>query len=147
MTALFNGETSLRIWYDSSTRWRIDTVDGVGERDVYQGQDEQTIWDYGQNQFTTIVGDVAARLPRGSDLAPPALGRRLLAAADPHTTIFTALPRVGSARPSTAFGGWRPAGAVGRDGHDGRADRHLGRPRTGLPLEVDITARAHRRRY
>src|SRR5258708_3981624 len=33
---LFDGETSLRVWYGSPTRWRVDTVSTAGEFDVYK---------------------------------------------------------------------------------------------------------------
>ena len=155
VTDLFNGETSLRIWYASVNRWRVDTiassVAGASERDVYQTSSKQnnnkqdgriqTIWDSAQNEFTTIVGNAPVRLPRGADLAPPDLARRLMAAAtETSSTQRSALParRVGGIsadgirlRPTD------PQTTVGQV--DIWAD-----PATGLPLEVDVTARGGR---
>jgi hypothetical protein len=134
---LFDGTTSLRIWYASPQRWRVDSLGTAGERDVYQGiyqeQAAQTIWDSGPGQLTTVIGSTPARLPRGTDLAPPDLARRLLAAAS-GTTAMSALParRVGGI--SAAGLRLTPSEPQTTIGYvDIWAD-----PRTGLPLEVAV---------
>jgi len=139
---LFNGDTSLRIWYGSKQRWRVDTVSIAGERDVYQTADAQTIWDSGQNQFTTIIGGETLRLPRGPDLAPPDLARRLLSAANQSATSGHPVTR--SSIPAKRVAGVTAAGLrlTPTDPHTtvGHIDIWAD-PKTGLPLEVDVLAR------
>src|SRR6266704_2367398 len=78
---LLNGDTRLRVWYASANRWRVDVI-GIGsERDTYQTPAGQVIWDYGRNQLTELDGTPPVRLPRGADLTPPELARRLLSLA------------------------------------------------------------------
>jgi hypothetical protein len=143
VTGLFTGDTSLRIWYGSARRWRVDTVTTAGERDVYQTINGQTIWDSGQNLFTTILGDAPVRLPRGSDLAPPDLARRLLAAAN-QTRAGGGAPATRGTLPARRIAGVAAAGLrlTPTDPHTtvGRIDIWAD-PRTGLPLEVDVTPR------
>ena len=143
VTGMFDGDTSLRIWYASSARWRVDTIDLAGERDTYHSATEETVWDYGQNQMITVLGKVELRLPRGSDLAPPDLARRVLAAARPTG------PRAPAAATYTSLPDRRVAGIAAAgvrvtptDGETtvGHIDIWA-EPRTGLPLEVDIAAR------
>ncbi|MGA5298532.1 hypothetical protein ACPCHT_01315 [Nucisporomicrobium flavum] len=135
VTALVTGTTELRTWYAAPDRWRVDVVDEAAERDLYQTPDAQYAWDYGQNQLTRIAGAQPVRLPRGADVTPPALGTRLLglAAAD----RFTPLP--GKRVAGLAAAGLRivPASADTTVAHvDLWAD-----PGTGLPLQVEVTAR------
>src|SRR5947207_9473680 len=75
---LLDGDTRMRVWYSSADRWRVDVLDVAAERDTYQTPDAQMIWDYGRNQLTEIGGTPPVRLPRGADLTPPELARRLL---------------------------------------------------------------------
>jgi hypothetical protein len=140
---LFDGTTSLRIWYAAPTRWRVDTIDASGERDLYQSGVNQTIWDYGQNQLTDILGVASVRLPRGADLAPPDLARRLLSAA----SVPGADGSAGSRR--TSLPARRIAGidAAGLRLTPTSAQTTVSNvdiwadPGSGLPLEVDVSAR------
>jgi hypothetical protein len=140
---LFDGNTSLRIWYANPARWRVDTVDAAGERDLYQSGADQAIWDYGQNQLTDILGVASVRLPRGADLAPPDLARRVLSAASAPDLDGSA----GSNR--TPLPARRVAGidAVGLRLTPTNAQTTVAHidiwaePTTGLPLEVDVSAR------
>jgi hypothetical protein len=143
VTGLFDGDTSLRIWYASPGRWRVDTIDLAGERDVYHSAAADTVWDYGEDQMISVVGKVQLRLPRGADLTPPDLARRVLAAARstgpgrPDAATYTALPDRGIAGMAAAGVRLTPTDRQTTVGHiDIWAD-----PRTGLPLEVDIVAR------
>lgn len=134
---LFNGDTRLRIWYAAPGRWRVDVIDIGQERDVYQGLDGQFVWDYGSNQLTEIAGTAPVRLPRGADLAPPDLARRLLAAAGPTQGQLSTLPAhrvAGIAAAGLRMTPVDPLTTVGRV--DVWAD-----PATGLPLQVAVTAR------
>jgi hypothetical protein len=135
VTSLLNGSTQLRAWYAAPKRWRVDVVNTVGERDLYQTADSQYQWDYGANLLTRVLGTQSARLPRGADLLPPELARRLLAGAAGDR--LSALPakrvagvdaaglRVTPANPNTTIG-YVDIWAV---------------PATGLPLRVEVTGR------
>jgi hypothetical protein len=149
---LLDGETRLRVWYAASDRWRIDVVGTGSERGTYRlsgGQATvnsdagpifmpvgmQLVWDYGHSQLTELDGEPPVRLPTGPDLVPPALARRLLAAT--ATDPRTALPARRIAGIAAAGVRFTPASrytTVGRV--DVWAD-----PKTGLPLEVDVTGR------
>lgn len=146
VTGLFDGDSSLRIWYASPARWRVDAIDLAGERDVYHSAGTDTVWDYGENQLITVVGTVQLRLPRASDLAPPDLARRVLAAARPTgpgapaAATYSALPDRGVAGLAAAGVRLTPTDPETTVAHiDIWAD-----PRTGLPLEVDVAARGVR---
>lgn len=135
VTSLLNSSTQLRAWYADPKRWRVDVVNTVGERDLYQTADSQYQWDYGANLLTRVLGTQPARLPRGADLLPPELARRLLGGATGDQ--LSALPakrvagvdaaglRVTPANPSTTIG-YVDIWAV---------------PGTGLPLRVEVTGR------
>lgn len=137
VTSLLDGTTRLRTWHLSSTRSRVDVVGADSERDLYQTPAGQYVWDYDSNLLTEIVGTTPARLPRGADLLPPDLGRRLLAD--------------GRGDRVSALGARRVAGVTAaglrvtpRDprtivGHvDIWAD-----PGTGLPVRVAVSGRGH----
>lgn len=135
VTSLVSSTTELRTWYAAPDRWRVDVIDEAAERDLYQTPDGQYAWDYGQNQLTRIVGDQPVRLPRGADVTPPALGARLLglATGDRFTTL------AGRRVAGINAAGLRivPATADTTVAHvDLWAD-----PGSGLPLQVEITAR------
>jgi len=151
VTDLLNGETRLRVWYAGPRRWRVDVLDLGAERDTYQLPDAQLVWDYGANQLTRIVGEAPVRLPRGADLTPPDLGRRLLAAADRTTPAGPGTDADGLAPlPARRIAGIDAAGMritprnpVTTVGHiDVWAD-----PATGLPLEVAVTGRKARQPF
>jgi hypothetical protein len=137
VAGLFNGDTRLRVWYAAPGRWRVDVIDIGTERDVYQDGGVQYIWDYGGNQLTEFVGTTPVRLPRGADLVPPDLARRLLGAAGPADGELSALPAqrvAGIAAAGLRLTPADPRTTVGRV--DVWAD-----PATGLPLQVAVTAR------
>ncbi|MFI5608624.1 hypothetical protein [Amycolatopsis sp. NPDC051903] len=135
LTALFAGTTSMRAWYAAPDRYRVATLTTAGERDVYKFPDAEYTWDYGAAMLTKLVGDPAVRLPRAGDLLPPELARRILRLAPGDAA--SALP--GRRIAGVAASGLRitpadPATTIGRV--DVWAD-----PATGLPLQVEITAR------
>jgi hypothetical protein len=133
---LLNGDTKLRVWYESSTRWRVDVLDVAAERDTYQLPDRQLVWDYGANLLTEIDGTVAVRLPRGADLSPPDLGRRLVSVAGDQVTL-SALPAqrvAGIAAPGVRITPRDPVTTVGS------IDLWVD-PATGLAVQVAVTGR------
>ncbi len=133
---LLSGETQLRAWYASPDRWRVDEIDTGTENDLYQTPDGQAQWNYGDNLLTALTGTPPVRLPRGADLVPPDLGRRLLGG-DGH---LTALPARRVAGISAAGVRLTPPAA---DTTIGRVDVWAD-PRTGVPLQVEVTARGAR---
>jgi hypothetical protein len=135
--SLLDGETSLRVWYAAADRWRVDTLATDGERDLYRSPTGETVWDSGLSQLITISGDAPpARLPRGADLVPPTLARRLLSDA-----------AAGAGATRTALAARRVAGidaaGIRVIPHDtsttvGRVDIWAD-PASGLPLQVEVT--------
>ncbi len=135
VTALFSMRTPMRAWYAGPDRYRVDILGTAGEHDVYRLPDGEYTWDYGDNTLTELIGDPGVRLPRGGDLLPPELARRILGAAqgDP----VSALP--GRNVAGVAASGLRlvpadPDTTVGRV--DVWAD-----PVTGVAVRVELTAR------
>jgi outer membrane lipoprotein-sorting protein len=132
---LFNGDTRMRVWHAAPTHWRVDVIDTGAERDTYQVADQQVIWDYGLNQITVVAGALPVRLPRGADLTPPELARRLLATAS--TANLSSLPAQRVAGVTAAGVRLTPRSAQTTVGTiDVWAD-----PRTGLPVQVTVTGR------
>lgn len=136
VSTLFDGTTDQYAWYRSPASWRAAVITGTGENDIYQVGQFTYLWDYGHDVLSRIAGPEPARLPRASDLLPPALARRLLAAASPADHI-SRLPSRRVAGVDAA--GLRlvpadPATTIGTI--DIWAD-----PASGLPLEVAITSR------
>jgi hypothetical protein len=137
--ALLNGETHLRAYYAGPQRWRVDQIGPGTERDLYQTASGQVLWDFGANRVTSIVGELPVRLPRGADLVPPDLARRLVAIARASVPppVITRLPdrRVaGHAAAGIRIAPADPAATV--DHIDIWAD-----PATGLGEHVAITGR------
>ena len=133
VTSLLGGTTRLRAWYVAPEHWRVDEITGVGERDTYAVPGSQFVWDNGQNQYTQIVGDEPIRLPRGADLMPPDLARRVLR----NEGKVAALPAKRVAGIDAAGLRVTPSDqqtAIGQV--DIWAD-----PSTGLPLRVEVTAK------
>ena len=136
---LLNGDTQLRVWYASSSRWRVDVLDIAAERDTYQLSGKQVVWDYANNALTEIDGSTPVRLPQGADLTPPDLGRRLVSAAGTDVTL-SALPAQRVAGVAAAGVRITPRSSVTTVAYiDIWAD-----PSTGLPVQVAITGRGAR---
>ncbi|WP_306210350.1 LolA-like protein [Actinoplanes sp. RD1] len=135
VTSLVSGVTEMRTWYASPERWRVDVLDGAAETDLYQADGAQVMWESAAGQLTRIEGPQPVRLPRGADLTPPALGARLLALAAGDTFSPLAAKRVAG------------VDAAGLRIAPGTAGTTVARvdlwadPDTGLPLQVEITAR------
>jgi hypothetical protein len=136
VTDLLGGTTRMRVWYESARRWRVDVITPTGERDLHRTPQGTTTWDYERDVFIRVVGEPPVRLPRGSDLTPPDLARRLLGLAVPRDRL-TALPARRVA--GVAAAGLRvtpsdPATTVRQV--DVWAD-----PDTGLPVAVQVTGK------
>jgi hypothetical protein len=139
VTSLLSGITDIRAWYRSPTSNRVDVIDTVGERDVYQTPSGTYTWDYGRDQLTEITGTEPVRLPRAGDLLPPDLARRILDMDSVDGVVTLPARRVaGIDAAGLRLRPRDPATTVGQV--DIWAD-----PATGLPLQVEITARGSTR--
>jgi hypothetical protein len=135
VTSLLSGTTNIRVWYGAADANRVDVIDTVGERDVYQRPEGVYTWDYGRNLLTEVVGSEPVRLPRAGDLLPPDLARRVLTM-DPGDSV-TPLPTrriAGITASGLRLRPVDPGTTVGQV--DIWAD-----PDNGLPLRVEVTAR------
>ncbi|WP_153535998.1 hypothetical protein [Actinomadura macrotermitis] len=133
--ALLGGTARIRAW-DDGRRSRVALLSPTGERDHFRDGTGLAVWDYERDLLTRVAGEPVVRLPRPGDLLPPALARRLLRQAGPGDRVTAVQSRrvAGRAVPGlrvTATGPDTTIGAV-----EVWAD-----PRTGLPLEVRLTAR------
>ncbi|GAY10349.1 hypothetical protein [Pseudonocardia sp. N23] len=135
-TALFTGTTRIRAFHAGPDRWRVDELTAAGERDVYQLDGVESLWDFGSQRLTRIVGTTSLRLPRAGDLLPPDLARRILSAA-PDDPI-TALPDRRVAGRAAAGVRLTPADPDTTVAH---VDVWADAP-SGLPLRVEISGRA-----
>ena len=144
VSQLLDGTTDQYVWYRSPAYWRADNVTGTGpngtfqagESDTYQDGQVVFLWDYARSVLTQIVGAQPVRLPRAADLLPPVLARRLLGIAA-ATDRYSRLPSRRVAGIAAAGLRVTPAGHATTIGAiDIWAD-----PRTGLPVEVQITGR------
>ncbi|HEX3588566.1 MAG TPA: hypothetical protein VHV74_02965 [Pseudonocardiaceae bacterium] len=135
VTSLLSGISNVRVWYRAANENRVDVIDTIGERDLYQSPDGDFTWDYGTQVLTEIVGEQSVRLPQASDLLPPDLARRVLAM-DPVDRPVSLPPRriAGIDADGIRLRPTDPATTVGQV--DIWAD-----PANGLPLRVELTAR------
>jgi hypothetical protein len=137
VTAMLDGTTDMRVWQASPSRWRVDVLSDVGERDTYQLAGETYFWNSGSQLLTAVTGAQLVRLPRPADLIPPALALRLLRDAG-ATGRFTSLPAERIAGRDAAGLRLTPADPQTTIGHiDIWADA-----RSGLPLRVEVTGRS-----
>ena len=145
VTDLLDGETQLRVWYASSSRWRVDVIGTGTERDTYQAPDRQTVWDYGRNQLAEITGDAPLRLPQGADFVPPDLARRLLAAVGTTSSApgGSASGQLSALRVQR-IGGIAAAGVRITPQNSDTTVAYVdiwADPATGLPVQVVVTGR------
>lgn len=131
LTSLFAGPSRLRVWWRTPTFWRVDVLDPTGETDTVKIGDRLTRWVY-DGQEVTEYADPVARLPRASDVVPPALARQALAGVTDEELSRLPAARVAGrdalglrVTPST------PGSTVGHV--DLWSDRE-----TGLPLRVEL---------
>ena len=135
VTSLLSGLTDMRVWYRSPSLNRVDVINTIGERDVYQTPGGVYTWDYASNLLTEVVGTEPIRLPRAGDLVPGDLARRILSM-DPVDPVVS-LPTRRIAGVTAAGLRLRPTDAATTIGQvDIWAD-----PDSGIPLRVEVTAR------
>ena len=136
VSMLLDGTTDQFVWYRSADYWRADVVSAEGENDTYSDGGVTYLWNYGSNSLIQIIGPEPVRLPRAADLLPPELTRRLLSIAGSDVRL--------SRLPSRRVAGVAAAGLrvipTGSGTTIGAIDIWAD-PRTGLPVEVQLTAR------
>jgi hypothetical protein len=133
---LLGGGVRMRAWYASATAWRVAELATTGERDTYRTREGTFVWDFERNLVAYTAGQPPVRLPRGADLVPPDLARRLLAGGRSGDSL-------------TAVGPRRVAGvaAVGLRLVPADPDTTIGRidvwadPASGLPVLVEVAGR------
>jgi hypothetical protein len=74
---LFGGESRLRVWWRGSDDWRVDRLLTTGEVDLFHHENVTVSWNY-ERQEARTGPDPHVRLPRDSDLIPPAIATRAL---------------------------------------------------------------------
>lgn len=143
VAALVGESTRTRTWWADEQTWRTDVLTATGERGQYASGGQLTGWDYERDALTVGAPLSGARLPRASDLLPPALARSLLAGATPAELLAQGAARTGERvvagrladgvrlRPPT--GSADDAALSTLDHADLWVDRA-----TGLPLAVDL---------
>ncbi len=128
---LFGGESRLRVWWRGSDDWRVDRLLTTGEVDLFHHENLTVSWDY-ERQEARTGPDPKVRLPRDSDLIPPAIATRAL-----DGVPTSAVSRISARR----VAGVTAAGLrVGIDDPRSSID-HVDLwvdPDTGLALAVDV---------
>lgn len=79
---LLGERTEMRVWWRTPGDWRVDKLLVAGETDLIHHGDQTIEWSYEKAEATAYF-DPDIRLPRTSDLLPPALGARAIVDADP----------------------------------------------------------------
>jgi hypothetical protein len=136
VSMLLDGTTDQYVWYRSADYWRADVVSAEGENDTYGDGGVTYLWNYGSNSLIQIIGAEPVRLPRAADLLPPELARRLLSIAGPAVRL--------SRLPSRRVAGVAAAGLRVTPTSPGTTIGAIdiwADPHTGLPVEVQLSAR------
>ncbi len=141
--ALLSDTSTLRVWYRGPNAFRVDRITLYNERDVYVDDLGYWIWDSQLRESQRVNGQYQVRLPRSSDVLPPELARRLVAAASPQAADLQPIaPRRVAGR---AVPGFR---IVPRSVADrvittiSHADIWV-EPRTGVAQRVEVFTAAH----
>ncbi|WP_170219529.1 hypothetical protein [Nocardioides litoris] len=74
---LLGERTRLRAWWQDDRRWRVDELLPAGEHGLRRDGVGLVSWDFERDR-ATVSRDPDVRLPRSSDVLPPALARRVL---------------------------------------------------------------------
>lgn len=130
---LLGSRSSLRVWWRDSDHWRVDKLLPTGETDLVHDGTLTTQWRYeGARVVRSVDPDV--RLPRSSDLLPPALAARVVDGIDPATVSPLPARRVaGVAAVGLRIGRPVPRSSIAR------ADLWVD-PASGTVLRVDLYA-------
>jgi len=85
VSTLLSGRTQMRVWWQSATEWRSDTITPAGERSTRTTAAGSVVWDYEDNRVVVAApeADDPVRLPRDTDTLPPQLASRMLSEATP----------------------------------------------------------------
>lgn len=86
---LFGARSHVRVWYAEPLSWRVDRLSVAGEVDTYADVAGFWQWDSNRKVFERKRLDLQLRLPRTSDLLPPALGRRLIASMGARDSVIS----------------------------------------------------------
>jgi hypothetical protein len=136
VAALLGGTSHARVWWRSTTAWRVARVTTTGESDAYTWHGTLHTWDFEARRAATIVMSSPVRLPRMDDLLPPQAARRILAGLGSSDKVV-ALPAKRVAGRSADGIRITPASA-----HTtvGRVDMYVDTA-TGLPLSLQLFPR------
>jgi hypothetical protein len=77
---LLGQDTDLRVWWRSSTDWRVDRLRGTGESDLAVDGGLAVRWRY-ETRKVSVLPYSKIRLPEDSDVVPVSLAHRMLAGA------------------------------------------------------------------
>jgi hypothetical protein len=138
VVALLGETTRMRAFVAGSEAWRVDELTPIGERDLYRTGWGTWHWDSGERRAVATRGEAAVRFARPADLLPPALGRRVAAAAGPGEVARLGARRVAGVHALGLRIVPRSAGTT-----VARAELWAD-PATGLPVRVELTARGQR---
>jgi hypothetical protein len=138
VSALLSGRTQVRVWWQSATDWRADTITPAGERSTRTTTAGALVWDYEDKRVTTSGPEPngTIRLPRDTDTLPPQLAARMLS--DARLDEVSALPArrvAGRAAEGLSLRPSDPLSSVGRV--DVWADAA-----SGIPVLVEVFGRA-----
>lgn len=130
---LLGERTQMRVWWRSPSDWRVDKLLTAGETDLIHHGDHTIEWSY-EKAEATVYSDPDIRLPRTSDLLPPALGARAVVDADPDS-LTRIDDRVVAGRTTLGLRVEPTAGGASIDHVDMWADAD-----SGVPLRLEVYA-------
>jgi hypothetical protein len=136
VVSLFGDTNDMRVWWRSSTVWRVDKLATAGETDTYSDKAGYWQWDSAHREATRTNGIVPVRLPRAADLLPPQLAYRVLGEVRTGERLFRLPARRIAGRDALGLG-IRPASS---ESTISKVECWVDRS-TGLPLAVDIVGR------
>jgi outer membrane lipoprotein-sorting protein len=137
VSTLLSGRTQVRVWWQSPTDWRADTIGPAGEHSTRTTTAGSLVWDYEDNRVTTSTPEPngTIRLPRDTDSLPPQLAARMLSDAQPGEVSALPARRV-AGRPAEGLS-LRPSDSLSSVGRvDVWADEA-----SGIPLLVEVFGR------
>jgi hypothetical protein len=77
IAALVSGTTRIRVWWASSSQFRVDQLSADGETDTATDGPRSIDWDSTHEAATVTNGTEPLHVPQASDLLPPGLAERL----------------------------------------------------------------------
>jgi hypothetical protein len=128
---LLGERTKMRVWWRGPDQWRVDKLLPAGETDLIHRGDQTVEWSYEKSEATAYF-DPDIRLPRTSDLLPPALGARAVVDVDRDSAR-----RIGDRRVAGRIG----LGLRIRASTEGASIDHVdvwSDATTGIPLRLEV---------